>query len=383
MWLWREARRVGGWAGVTVMCLLGARVGAAEGESSDLPPLDVPRLPARWDTLFGVQGGAGFRDNVTLAAYDPASAGFIYGQFDGLVNRLSLDASQLTLFADGFYRQYLSGPVDDEQTYSGMAEWKQPLGTRWEVSVAAQGLYLDQVMDVSFTETNRSAVRVRGPALTLRPGARLDLAGNLWAAVELPVTRRLLDEPLDDQWEGSLRLAVGRDYGWRSDLQLSYEPLWRAYDNATDVTEEGVSIPGTHRTYLQHELRLAWRHHWDERRRWRTKAWIGLRLNQDNAAGYFDFTKLYSSVELRYRAGRWELTAEARASWYSYDVQTVSPTDPRLRENVVAGVSLRCERELLHRLKAVAEYEFERVLSNDRFEQYTVNTVSGGLRWEF
>jgi hypothetical protein len=352
-------------------------------QTNGLPSLDVPRLPARWDTAFTVHTGAGFKDNVTLASQDPSSSAFLAAGLQALVNRLCLDGSQLNFFVDGNHRQYLSGPVDQEEDLSAFFEWKNPWGRRWESAVAAQCLYLDQVMDVSFSETNRDAVRVRGPSLTARAGLELDLTSQFWIGLEAPVTRRYLDEPLDNQWEGSTRLRLAFDYGHRSEISLGYEPLYRVYDEATQVAADGTPLPGTERAYLQQEVRLSWRHHWDAPRRWRTAVKLGAKLNEDNGSGYFDYTKWFGGLEVRFRAGRWELAAEARGARYLYPVQTVSATDLRKRDSTVAGLSLRCEYVLAKWLRLVAEYEYEKVFSNDEFETYTVNTVSGGLSWEF
>ncbi|MBI5386341.1 MAG: hypothetical protein HZA90_16850 [Verrucomicrobia bacterium] len=382
-WLRRARRRAANRKRLFVAALAGVAGTAAAAQTNDLPPLDIPRVPVLWESVFTVRAEAGFKDNVTLAYQDAPSSAFVSGGVEALVTRLSLDGPQTTFFLDGDHREYLQGPVGREESASAQAQWKTPVGRRWEISLAGQVQYFDRVMDLSFTESIRTAVRVRGASFGPRPGLRLNVPGNCWVTLEVPVTRREVDEPVADQWETGVRLKLGRDYGHKSEINVSYEPRYLAYDAANQLAADGTALPNTHRALTQHETRLTWRHHWDAARRWRTSIRLGGRVNDDNGSGYFDYTKLFAGLELRYRTKRWEITAEVTLSRYLYSVQTVSATDLRHRDSMVAGGRLRCERSLGKGFKLVAEYEHEQVRSNDPFETYAVNTVSSGVNWEF
>jgi hypothetical protein len=61
----------------------------------------------------------------------------------------------------------------------------------------------------------------------------------------------------------------------------------------------------------------------------------------------------------------------------------VSDTDPAKRKRTELSAGALIERELWRKLVFVLKYDYERTLSNDEWETYTVNTVSGSLRWEF
>ena len=87
--------------------------------------------------------------------------------------------------------------------------------------------------------------------------------------------------------------------------------------------------------------------------------------------------------ELRYQAGTWDIRAKADVSYYDFPVRTISTSDVTLFNKWNLSLRLRAEKRLASFLKVYAEYEHERSLSNEDFEKYSVNTVLGGLQWEF
>jgi hypothetical protein len=105
----------------------------------------------------------------------------------------------------------------------------------------------------------------------------------------------------------------------------------------------------------------------------------------DNLHGYFDYERYSVSQEIRFQTAAWELIAEARLSNYRYPVQTVSDDDldPRKRRRSELTVTLRGERQIAKHVRLYAQYDYERTDSNAAFDEYTVNTVSGGVAVEF
>lgn len=364
--------------------MMAATMVGCSGLAAQDVPIDLLPLLPKWDHVFTVKGGGGYKDNLSLSHFQPESSAFLSAGGEAIVNRLYEDGSELSFYLNGDQRWFLShASVDQETLALGQARFKQVLGSRTSASLAAEYFYQDQVVDVSVTETNRQAVRAIGNTLTARPGFRYTFGDEFWAAIELPVTRQLFASPLDDYWEFGPKLSVGRDYARKSSLVFSYQGSWAFYDTDSEVTADGRSIPGTHREINAHDVRLTWRHHWDESRRWRTTLKGGTKFNVDNGSGYFDFVRPYAAAEVRYRQRPWELALEGRCSYYHYPVQTVSDTDPSNRARTEIGLEVRGERKLYKGLKVVGAYEYERVLSNDELETYRVNTVSGSVWWEF
>ena len=64
-------------------------------------------------------------------------------------------------------------------------------------------------------------------------------------------------------------------------------------------------------------------------------------------------------------------------------MQTVSDTDLRKRHRTDLTLALRGERQLAKHVRLYAQYDYERTDSNSALDEYTVNTVSGGVAVEF
>jgi hypothetical protein len=86
---------------------------------------------------------------------------------------------------------------------------------------------------------------------------------------------------------------------------------------------------------------------------------------------------------VRYRLAGWEFEGGLRANHYDYGVQRVSVDDPEFRRRSELYCDLLVQRRLSRRFRVFAEYIFERTFSNRAVEEYHVNTVSGGVGYEF
>jgi len=345
-------------------------------------PDALPTLP-RWEHDVSVETGAGYKDNVTLSHAAPEASPFFRAAADAMVFNLDLTGPQFTAFVSGEHRQYFSAPaLDDEQLVFGEAQVKLPIHDHAVASLAADYIYQNQVLDVSTTETEREAIRVRGHTLTARPRWQVSLLQSAWIGLEAPLARQYLDEPLDDYWEGGPKIELG----WkarRSELTVDYQAARRAYDDLAALDANGAPLPDEPRRFTEHIARLSWRQYWNVRKRWRTTARLGFKANRDNGGGYFDYNRLSGSGEIRYRTDQWDLKAGARASFYQYLVQPAGPNDPSRRERTEVILTASAERKLTRWLWLTAQFEHERIWSNEILDTYTVNTVTGGLKCEF
>ena len=239
------------------------------------------------------------------------------------------------------------------------------------------------MVDLSVTEAIRQPLPIRGWTLTARPGTRRELSAQTWLTLELPVTRQLYDESIDDFWELGPKVIVGHTLGERIEASLTYAFTHRDYDTEPERDVTGATITNTVRSVAQHDVVGAWKHYWDAARRWRSATRLGYRHSSDNSSGYFDYERYSVSQEVRFQTDAWEITAEARLSRYRYPVQTVSDTDLRKRERKDLTLALRGERQLAKHIRLYAQYDYERTESNVVLDEYTVNTVSGGVMVEF
>src|SRR5207244_1494740 len=142
----------------------------------------------------------------------------------------------------------------------------------------------------------------------------------------------------------------GREYGHRSELNLSLESSRRAFDHREQLDEDGFPIADTSLSFQRETFQFLQRHYWDEKRRWRTTTKLFFELDADNGSGYFDHKKYQISEQLRYRASPWEITAQAKFNYYDFSVQTASepefarPADRTPRNRTGIALGLRAER---------------------------------------
>jgi hypothetical protein len=352
------------------------------GFASGAEPLGALPSLTFWDGMYSARAGGGYKDNVFLAHDAPEQSAFVSAGGEIILLRVAAVGPQFSFLAAGDVNRFFDVSHTESTAFS-QAQLEQEFAASWKGSIAAEYFFQDQVVDVSVSETNRDAVPAFGHTLTVRPGVRQDLPQRFWMAFETPASRQLFDSPLDDYWEVSPRLTLGQSYGRDSHLALSYGALWRFYDSEPARTASGQAITNETRELLQQELRLVWRHFWDDPRHWRTMLTVAGRLNDDNGGGYFDYVRPLASAQIQYRAKPWEITAETRAAWYDFDEQTVSATDLSKRRRTDWSAELRIERQLGKFFRAIVGFEHEQTFSNDELETYSVNTVSGSLQWEF
>jgi len=367
----------------TLVGLSGIALRAQTEEEVSALLAEALRLPD-WETIFTATTGVGYKNNVFLSAVDPESSPFVSAAGEIFILRMAPTGPRVTVFGNADARYYWADDVKHEEVTSfNQASIEGALTDSLEGSIAASYFYQDQVLDVSITETNRQATPVLGHTLGIEPGLRQEVSGNNWIAFTAPMTRQWLAAPLDNYWEAGGTFTFGHGYGRDSWVKLGYEPRWRAYDTDEALTSSGNPIPGTQREAFRQDLKLAWRHHWDEFKRWRTVCTLGARQHIENGGGYSDFLRGLASAQLQYRAGKWEIAAEGRLAYYDYRNQTVSATSSELRRRTEGSVLLELERRLSDRLVWRVHYEYDTVQSNDDLETYDVSTFGTTISVEF
>jgi hypothetical protein len=367
------------WTQALVAALVGSASFALHAMEDDLTPL----FPA-WEPTITVKAGAGYKDNVTLARKNAESSPFAHVAIEAGLLRLPVDGTQFTLFLIGEDTRYWNAPsVDHENLAMLQMEARRVWANDWEAAFGLEGFYLDQVVDFSITDTNREALPVRGGGMTARPLARRHLSAEVWLSLELPATRQWYEEAVDDYWELGPRISLGRTYGNKSEVSAGYAFTHRGYDEAPAREADGGVLTNTVRAASLQDVFAVWKHHWDAGRHWRSTTRLGYRHSADNASGYFDYERYEVFHQLRWQSGRWELSAEARLSCYRFPVQTVSEEDPHRRRRTDVRFTARAERQMARHVRLYAQFEHERTRSNDPFDEYAVNTVGGGLSFEF
>src|SRR5438094_2745761 len=327
---------------------------------------DFPILLPKWINDFSLRTVAGYRDNVGLSARSAQDSAFVATGLEIMLLRLPENGTQFNFFASAEDLHFLSSSVvDREQTAFARALMKTDCGSGWQVSLAAEYVYQHQVVDVSITEPGLTTVLVEGHGSVVREGLRRDFANHYWASLELPAKRQFFREPLDDYWEYGPRMTLGKSYGRKSELSLSYEISQRDYDHDPLRAADGSAIADTRRKAIQQEARLMWKQSWDPKGRWRTTTRLIAKQSEDTGSGYFDYTKLQAGEQILFHSKDWDISADAKVARYDYPIQTA--TDFRKRRSTEIAFDFRCERRIASFLKIFAEYDRERVLSNLAF----------------
>ena len=365
---------------VALLALAGQLAGA---EVPAVPPDEaealIPEVPDVWSRTLNVRASAGYNDNLLQDAARSEQSLALGAGMEASWFRLPLDGRQLVLDFVGDYIYYPNGhQVDHEASLLGLAQVKLDLSPRWQTALDLNYVYIDQVVDTSITETNLSSSPVRGHGIGVRPAILAELSRGFRIVLDVLASRQFLDQPFDDYWEGGPRMTLEHDYSNRSGLAFSYAWRQRTYDTRKEVALAGTNVPGTELEFQMQEVELAWRHNWDEQRRWRTLTRLGFLANRDSGSGYFDYQRYQIAQQLRYVARVWEAKAQFRLFYYEFPHQDADHLGTDRAKTAVAA-SLRAERELAKHLRLFAEYSFEESFSNRATDQYRLNRVAAGV----
>ncbi len=345
--------------------------------------LALPKVRA-WDAAVTVTTSAGYKDNVLYQSQAPTGSGFARNAAEVTVFRLPVKGWQFHAYTYGEdLRFFFTDQVKKEQTALALAQAKKNWADRWQLTLTAQYLFLDQVMDLD----SEFGIHMRVPVLTHayspKVALRRDFGRGWWMEGEASLNRQDFLSPLDDYYDAGGRLSLGRQHGHKSDLSLNLEFNHREYETRTVTDANGLPMPGDGLIYARYRLALNWRHYFDARRRWRATTRLALEQNNDNGSGYFDYWKYTISEQVRYQHPNWQISGQVRLVRYDYPVQKASLFTLDLYDRTEVTASVRGEVKLAKGIKWFAEYLFEQNLSNQYFSEYRANTVQTGVNWDF
>ena len=339
-----------------------------------------------WDESFTIRTGIGYDDNVFLNNTQLRGSPFFINGLDMTILRLPVDAWEYDFFVTGDdIRYWRDVGVGSQDLWLGVAKVQRSFGDDWQAGATFSYAYQAQVLDLLTSEgaLSHAPTKVIGNTISLRPFVRRTLGTNYWVELQAEGTRQFYGAPAFSYWSAGPKITLGRSYGFHSDVALSYAILDQPFDTESREALNGASLAGPRLAYLTQKVELLWRHHWDEKHVWANTARLGFDSIDDNGSGYFNYYRSGCSDELDYNAHGWTITALASFQYYDYPYQTAD--DPALDKLYETGftLNLHVEKHLTKWLGLFAEYEFEHTFSNDSVEQYAVNTIKGGLLWDF
>jgi hypothetical protein len=358
-------------------------------EDLDFGLEDFELILPRWDNSLNLRAGLGYKDNVLFSHSDREGSLFFVSALELFAFAPSLRGNQISLFGTFEDIRFFSAEgVDKEQTGLFVGQVKRDLGEDWKAGLSLQYLYQDQVLDLIVLAGpagpgEATILKIVGHRFVARPSIRWDFQRPYWMELEGGINRQLLGDSWSDYWENGPKMTFGRDFGKRAEVTFSYEYLYSPFDDRSQATRDGFTLPGTRLVMHRHRVELGWRQYWDTNRHWRTTTRLSFDHNDDNGSGYYDYQRYGIAEQLRYAAGRWEFKAQARLAYYEYPRQSISDTDLSKRRRTSLRLNVRGERKLGKRARIFAEADHERSISRLAFDDYHVNTVFSGVDWEF
>jgi hypothetical protein len=362
--------------GLSLASFLSGFTSAAQ--DSELTP------PSLWLQSHEIRTWSGYKDNVLLGHRNTVGSPLVAGGLDLMFFRLPAEGWEYMFLGSAEYTHYFAaGEVEREATAFVHGQVKRTFADGWRSGLSGDYFYFDQVFDSTVYQEEPGAIHVQGHSFVARPSAGKDLGGNYSLDFELPVTRQVFAEIIDDYWELGPKLILARRYGRKSSFSGSYQLNQRWHDTRERRDAHGQIEQGDPLEFTQHEIALHLRHFWGSDQRWRAVTRLSFQRNLDNGGGYYDYVRPQISEQIRFQAEGWAASVEGRLSHYSYDRQRIADSLSAKRDRTLARVILRGEKSLSSSWKTFAQYEHEKAWSNLQLESYTAHTVLAGISLEF
>jgi hypothetical protein len=338
-----------------------------------------------WDKQITLSSGLGYNDNVLLSAFNPHGSAFYINGLDLMIMRVPLDGWQIVGSIVGDDTRYWHNVgTDREDSFIGSLRVERELPDGWQAGLEARGLYEDQVLDISTSGAVPTTALVKGYGITGQPSLRKKLWAGLWLKLEMPVTRWLLEAPLDDYWDFGPVVTAGYDFGRRADVTMSYGASHQSHDEWVALDEYGRVLPQRLEIYQQ-RVELAWHQYWDSQRHWRSSTRLAYVRKEDNGGGYFNCDQYQAIQDISWQTTNWQFKGSAQFAEEDYPVQKIGPHSPQTLYRTLCDYSFEAEHRLFKGLKAFAKWDYQQSISNQAGNagNYNATTISGGLRWEF
>jgi hypothetical protein len=296
---------------------------------------------------------------------------------DGRIDYFSLVKAETTQF----FRRKL---VDHEGAASIVAEWRYRKDDVFSFALDANGLYFDQVLDVSDTDVQRVVVVSKRTVAML--AAKVRWSPRSWWWIEAN------NSPKNERYRDGFNNARVEE----ATVQLGWKPVDRfevsavgAQSNRRFSTREqysagGRPLTGTALRIAEREGEARFDFKLDAAGHWKATTRVGRADYQDNGSGYFNYRQKRLRQRLEWDSSPWTVRLEGSARRRDFAVQTIgvgiSPP-PLAREKFDAEIHV--ERKLSERWSIYVDYLWERSRSNERIASYRVNEGLLGAAWSW
>lgn len=364
--------------------LRGADAGAGEQEiRRELQQLLKAAQPT-WNVSAALAASAGYKDNLLLSYANPEHSPFARLSVESLLWHVPRGNVDYFAFINAEGTRYTSGTsVDDEaEAFAGLT-WRFRKADVFGANLEAQGYFLDQVLDISDTDTDRVVAELGVYGLKAGPTFRWSPVPRLWAELSGKGTRELFRESIHNSRAGEAGVRLGWQVHERVEMSVAQTEMKRRFDSRPRLTAGGrvdsgiLSIKES-----ETEGRLTVTAGTD--RQWRMTTRGGALQYRDNGAGFLDYDARHIAQDVEWATDTWLVRAEGQARRKEYLLQTVgtgvAPPQQVIDEFLVA---LRVEKKLSDRWALFSEYSWERSRSNELVSSFRVNEGLLGMRWSW
>jgi hypothetical protein len=238
---------------------------------------------------------------------------------------------------------------------------------------------MDQVLDVSVTETDLSTAQLQVTGFVTGPNIRWDFAP---AFLEAKATGRRdrYRSDVDGYFESEAFLRAGAAFG-RHEVGVSAARRMRDHDSRPQFTISGRPISGSILETRQMDAIADWTIHLGDDKKRRMVTSVGRQWNRDNGSGYFNFERDLARTRLYWKTGDWEHELGLEYNRYEFPGQFVGiGINPELRYKREIRGSWEVTRQLSRKLAAFLVVQREQSSSNEDRSRFTVQTIYAGVK---
>jgi hypothetical protein len=352
-----------------------------------LPPEVAAMLAAqpKWSTSVSVDAAFGYKDNLLLSHTAPEKSAFVRVGVEAFALHLPRGRTDYSGMVGAEHTRYFSGhAIDDETSAFALLQWRYSIEETFRFTYSLQGIYLDEVTDVSDTDVQRVVAEQQitggstGPTLRWSP--------RPWGWLEVQALGKR-----DSFHDGFYNAKIGEGtarLGWtpreRIELSVAVTDRRRRFDQRPQYSLGGRPVDDTLLVVTEREREARLTLKWGAAARWRTSTRLADVDYRDNGSGYFDYRQKKLMQTLEWRGERWRVSVEAMAKRRDFDKQTVGiGVEPPARLIDDYSAALRVERKLSAKWTVLFGYAWERSRSNDTIATYRVNEGLLGARWSW
>jgi hypothetical protein len=373
--------------GVTVAVraqMMGGTVAGEKTAAATPSLLEVP-VAATWEVTGNLRVAAGYKDNLLLGSIRPQQSALARAEAEVFWWRFPTERFEALAFVNATLTRFFDSVEDPSEGLAlAYAEARWFIKPTVRAVFTGEGYYMDQVFDLSETDVERVTAKLQLTGGTASAMVHWEFLPATWVELKPVVQRDRYRDGSNDNHQMAGRAALAHKFGERVELSVAAQVLRRDYDNRRQYTDSGRPMNGTSLSFGQREAELGLSLTWDRAERWQTVTTVKTERNDDNGSGYFDYRARAVKQALTWARAPWNVRLTSGAARYDYDVQIVGiGIDPPKRVREEFSAKARVKRQLGRKLTVFAEYEWERLRSNDPLVAYRVNTALAGLDWSF